>query len=81
MERSPVQIPFWGRQCNDPRGEANLWINSELGSIWTEEGSCRLVISDPPEGIKAMLKLAADNNLEISWQQPREIRELSLKKT
>lgn len=65
MERGPAQIPFRGRQCNDPRGEANLWINSELGSIWTEEGFCRLVISDPPEGIKAMLKLAADNNLEI----------------
>lgn len=65
MERGPAQIPFRGRQGNDARGEANLWINSELGSIWTEEGFCRLVISEPPEGIKAMFKLAADNNLEL----------------
>lgn len=36
-------------QCNDPissRGEAILWISSELSPIWTEEGFCRLVISD-----------------------------------
>lgn len=58
-----------------PRGEAILWINSEFSPIWTEDGFCRLVISDPPEGIKAMLKLAADNNLEIklatTWENQR----------
>ena len=74
-----AQLKLHLREANliilSPRGEANLWINSELSSIWTEKGFCRLVIRDPPEGIKAMLKLAADNNLEIklatTWENQR----------
>lgn len=52
-----------------------MWINSELSPIWTEEGFPELVISNPPEEIKAMLKLAADNNLErklaTTWENQR----------
>lgn len=52
-----------------------MWINSELSPIWTEEGSPGLVISDPPEEIKVMLKLAVDNNLErklaTTWENQR----------
>lgn len=47
--KRPSSNLFWRGQGNDPissRGEAILWISSELSPIWIEEGFCRLVISD-----------------------------------
>lgn len=54
----PAQTLFWRGQCNDPispRGEAILWINSELSPIWTEKRFCKLVISDYLRELKLCL--------------------------